>query len=106
MPHIRLCALGAAMYVHHLYFDQDRASRTTGKNGPNDTMRGGYLGPEYEQSDIETRLRDMGAKFDVLSSAEVTDAAAVALADEQASGMDAGPDGVWSTRVGGAVDYR
>ena len=89
-------ALGAAMYAHHLYFDQDRASRTTGKNGPNDTMQGGYLGPEYEQSDIETRLRDMGAKFDVLSSAEVTDAAAVALADEQAVGwmqgrMEFGP---------------
>jgi carbamoyltransferase len=89
-------ALGAAMYAHHLYFDQDRASRTTGKNGPNDTMRGGYLGPEYEQSDIETRLRDMGAKFDVLSSAEVTDAAAAALADEQAVGwmqgrMEFGP---------------
>lgn len=89
-------ALGAAMYAHHLYFDQDRASRTTGKNGPNDTMQGGYLGPEYEQSDIETRLRDMGAKFDVLSSAEVTDAAAAALADEQAVGwmqgrMEFGP---------------
>ena len=89
-------ALGAAMYAHHLYFDQDRASRTTGKNGPNDTMQGGYLGPEYEQSDIETRLRDMGAKFDVLSNAEVTDAAAAALADEQAVGwmqgrMEFGP---------------
>ena len=89
-------ALGAAMYAHHLYFDQDRASRTIGKNGPNDTMQGGYLGPEYEQSDIETRLRDMGAKFDVLSSAEVTDAAAAALADEQAVGwmqgrMEFGP---------------
>ena len=89
-------ALGAAMYAHHLYFDQDRASRTTGKNGPNDTMQGGYLGPEYEQSDIETRLRNMGAKFDVLSSAEVTDAAAAALADEQAVGwmqgrMEFGP---------------
>ncbi|MDC0987148.1 carbamoyltransferase, partial [Alphaproteobacteria bacterium] len=89
-------ALGAAMYAHHLYFDQDRALRTTGKNGPNDTMQGGYLGPEYEQSDIETRLRDMGAKFDVLSSAEVTDAAAAALADEQAVGwmqgrMEFGP---------------
>ena len=89
-------ALGAAMYAHHLYFDQDWASRTTGKNGPNDTMQGGYLGPEYEQSDIETRLRDMGAKFDVLSNAEVTDAAAAALADEQAVGwmqgrMEFGP---------------
>ncbi len=89
-------ALGAAMYAHHLYFDQDRASRTKGKNGPNDTMQGGYLGPEYEQSDIETRLRDMGAKFDVLSNAEVTDAAAAALADEQAVGwmqgrMEFGP---------------
>ena len=89
-------ALGAAMYAHHLYFDQDRASRTTGKNGPNDTMQGGYLGPEYEQSDIETRLRNMGAKFDVLSSAQVTDAAAAALADEQAVGwmqgrMEFGP---------------
>jgi carbamoyltransferase len=89
-------ALGAAMYAHHLYFDQDRAPRTTGKNGPDDTMQGGYLGPEYQQSDIEARLRDLGAKFDVLSSEDATAAAAAALANEQAVGwmqgrMEFGP---------------
>ena len=89
-------ALGAAMYAHHTYFDQDRAPRTAGPNGPADTMRGGYLGPEYEQSDIEVRLTKMGAKFEILSPEALTDAAASALADEQAVGwmqgrMEFGP---------------
>ena len=89
-------ALGAAIYAHHTYFDQDRAPRTAGPNGPADTMRGGYLGPEYEQSDIEARLSEMGAKFEVLSPDKLTDMAASALADEQAVGwmqgrMEFGP---------------
>ncbi|MBT5110264.1 MAG: carbamoyltransferase [Rhodospirillaceae bacterium] len=89
-------ALGAAMYAHHTYFDQDRAPRTAGPNGPTDTMRGGYLGPEYEQSDIEARLTELGAKFEVLSPDKLTDSAATALADEQAVGwmqgrMEFGP---------------
>ncbi|MBC8451805.1 MAG: carbamoyltransferase [Rhodospirillaceae bacterium] len=89
-------ALGAAMYAHHIYFNQDRAPRTIGSNGPADAMRGGYLGPEYEQTDIEARLTGMGAKFEVLSDVAMIDTAANALATEQAVGwmngrMEFGP---------------
>ncbi len=89
-------ALGAAMYAHHIYFNQNRAPRTVGANGPEDTMCGGYLGPEFEQGDIEARLTEMGAKFAVLADEELTDASANALANEQAVGwmngrMEFGP---------------
>lgn len=84
------------MYAHHIYFNQDRAPRTTGANGSEDTMRSGYLGPEFEQSDIEARLTELGAKFETLSDDALTDASANALANEQAVGwmngrMEFGP---------------
>jgi carbamoyltransferase len=89
-------ALGAALCAQHLHFDQPRAPRPTGPNGPTDTMRGGYLGPEFEQDDIEARLKNAGAKFESLTDAELTEAAAQALANEQAVGwmngrMEFGP---------------
>ena len=54
-------ALGAALAAYHGYLDQDRKT-CTGL----DHMRGSYLGPEFAQADIETRLRNAGAEFEVL----------------------------------------
>ncbi|MFT6582689.1 MAG: carbamoyltransferase [Alphaproteobacteria bacterium] len=89
-------ALGAALCAQHLHFDQPRAPRHTGPNGPTDTMRGGYLGPEYEQDDIEARLKSAGAIFETLTDKALTEATAQALANEQAVGwmngrMEFGP---------------
>jgi carbamoyltransferase len=89
-------ALGAAFSAHHQHFNQDRAPRIMGTTGPLDTMKGGYLGPEYDQSDIEARLTNAGAKFETLSDEALTKSAAQALSNEKALGwmngrMEFGP---------------
>lgn len=83
-------ALGAALAAHHLHFGQPR----TGSG--HDKMRGSYLGPQFEQAEIERRLTAVGAIFTVLSDNELFDSAAEALAEEKALGwfqgrMEFGP---------------
>jgi carbamoyltransferase len=85
-------ALGAALVACHLHKSQPR----TPLNGSADRMRGSYLGPQFEQADIERRLAAAGAKFETLSDADIVEAAAQALADEKALGwfqgrMEFGP---------------
>ncbi len=77
-------ALGAALTAHYQFFDKPRVARA------GDSMRGSYLGPEYEQADIEARLRKAGARFTVLSDVELTDQCARALAEEKALGWHQG----------------
>jgi carbamoyltransferase len=77
-------AIGAALAAYHLF-----------KRGPRvvtdqDGMRGSYLGPVYEQHDIERRLREAGAKFDVLDDAELLDTCATDLAEGRALGWHQG----------------
>jgi len=85
-------ALGAALAAYHSHHGGDR----TAVCRP-DAMSGSYLGPEYSQSDIESRLRALGARFDVASDDEaVIQATADALASGQAIGwfqgrMEFGP---------------
>jgi len=81
-------ALGAALAAA---FQNHQARRL-----PGDRMKGSYLGPEYSQAEIEQRLRAAGAAFEVLSEADLLDACAEALAQEQALGwfqgrMEFGP---------------
>lgn len=54
-------ALGAALAAYHGYLDQDRKP-CAGL----DHMQGSYLGPEFQQADIEKRLSATGAIFEVL----------------------------------------
>ena len=84
-------ALGAALTAYHLYQDQPRPS-----NGHTDTMSGSYLGPEFAQHEIETRLRAAGADFETLSDDALIERTAEALSDGQAVGwfqgrMEFGP---------------
>ena len=84
-------ALGAAMTAHYHHKGEPRVTDTS-----KDAMRGSYLGPVYEQQDIEERLRKAGAKFDVYSDAETIEKSADALASERAIGwmqgrMEFGP---------------
>ncbi len=84
-------ALGAALCAYHLYKDQPRQVDSGG-----DSMRGGYLGPAFEQADIEKRLTASGARYAVLDDGALTDAAARALAGGEAVGwfqgaMEFGP---------------
>ena len=83
-------ALGAALAVHHIHLKEPRT--VTGQ----DKMRGSYLGPQFEQADIEKRLTAAGAKFTLLSDEQLFAAGVNALAEGKALGwfqgrMEFGP---------------
>jgi carbamoyltransferase len=84
-------ALGAALAGYHIFKDGPRAA-----HGRKDAMAGSYLGPAFAQAEIERRLTAAGAKFEVLSDAELTARASADLADGLALGwfqgrMEFGP---------------
>ena len=83
-------ALGAALCATHLL---NGAPRQT--NGA-DAMQGAFLGPGFAQDDIEARLGEVGARFEVLEDAALIDSCARALAAGEAVGwfqgrMEFGP---------------
>jgi len=84
-------ALGAALST---YYGMLEGARPPG-NG-HDRMRGAYLGPLFEQDDVERRLTDSGARFETLTESEMIARAARDLADGKALGwfqgrMEFGP---------------
>jgi carbamoyltransferase len=84
-------ALGAALAAWHGFLGNPRTPGNT-----LDGMSGAYLGPSYEQADIETRLSAAGAKFSVMSDDNMIAATADALAAGKAIGwmqgrMEFGP---------------
>jgi len=84
-------ALGAALIGYHHFQNQPRKL-----NGKIDGMKGSYLGPQFTQSDIETRLTAAGAKFSSLSDVDTIEQTARALQDGKAVGwfqgrMEFGP---------------
>lgn len=83
-------ALGAALAAHYWHLDQPR------KVSPTDSMRGAYLGPEFKSDDIEKRLTQAKAKYEVLTDSDVIEKTAQALSDGKAIGwfqgrMEFGP---------------
>lgn len=56
-------ALGAALSVYYGFAGQER------KSSSGDRMKGSYLGPEFLQTDIEQRLHQAGAVFEVVDDA-------------------------------------
>ena len=85
-------AIGAALVAYHLQHGKPRVPL----NGHVDHMKGAFLGPAFDQADIERRLGQAGARFEVLSDAQLIDAAARALVEEKALGwfqgrMEFGP---------------
>ena len=84
-------ALGAALVGYHGFKRQPRKL-----NGSMDGMKGSYLGPAYDQGEIETQLKDAGAVFRTLTEADMIDRTAKALAEGKAVGwfqgrMEFGP---------------
>ena len=84
-------ALGAALTGYYGFGRQRRVV-----NGAMDGMKGSYLGPAYDQTEIEAELTDAGAVFKTLSEAEMIQKTAKALADGKAVGwfqgrMEFGP---------------
>ncbi len=55
-------ALGAAFAAWHLHLGKERAL-----NGALDGMQGSYLGPSYDQAEMERRLAAAGARFEVFA---------------------------------------
>src|SRR5262249_8019818 len=80
-------ALGAALAVYHA--ENYGSERKTGTQQP-DAMRGAYLGPAYEQPDIERRLSECGAVFGVVDDGALIERTAAALANGQAVGWHQG----------------
>lgn len=79
-------ALGAALLAWHTHAQQPRVV-PAGRDG----MQGAYLGPAYSQTDIEQRLRAMGAVFEVAPTEKaMIDATAKALVAGKAVGWHQG----------------
>jgi carbamoyltransferase len=84
-------ALGAALAGYHLFKGGARKA-----DGRKDSMQGAYLGPEFDQAEIEKRLTAAGAKFEVLTDEALTARASADLASGLALGwfqgrMEFGP---------------
>jgi carbamoyltransferase len=84
-------ALGAAYALHHIHFDKPRDNPKK-----KDSMQGSYLGPGFEQAEVEKRLNKIGAKYIVLSDESLFDTVVNALVDGKAVGwfqgrMEFGP---------------
>ena len=77
-------AVGAALVAAHMYKGESRGS------GALDGMQGSYLGPSYEQADIERRLKAAGAMFDSIDDAGVIERSATSLVDGKALGWHQG----------------
>jgi len=83
-------ALGAAYLAWHHELNNPRQPASK------DAMKGSFLGPDFEQSSIEERLRTTGAVFDVLTEEEITGRTAEVLSEGCAVGwfngrMEFGP---------------
>jgi carbamoyltransferase len=84
-------ALGAALATYYLHAGRPRSA-------PNvlDNMFGAYLGPAFDQQEIERRLANVGARYQTLDQAVMVQTCAQALADGNAIGwfqghMEFGP---------------
>jgi carbamoyltransferase len=84
-------ALGAALAVWYLYHDKERIV-SQGR----DAMKGAYLGPEFNDNEIEKELKACGAVYKKLSKEDLIEQVATALVDKKAVGwmqgrMEFGP---------------
>ncbi len=84
-------ALGAALFTWYSYLDNDRRAETG-----RDFQKGSYLGPSYENEEIEGFLKRQGASYKRLSRAELINAVAELIAQEKVIGwfqgrMEFGP---------------
>ena len=83
-------AVGAALGAYYLMSNQPRTVN------PVDSMKGSYLGPEFDQQNIEQRLKAAGAVSTTVSDAELINITAQALVESKAVGwfqgrMEFGP---------------
>ena len=83
-------ALGAALSIWHLHYRNERTS--SGR----DAMQGSFLGPKFNDAEIESELDASGAVYRKLSDEDVIETVASSLANQKAVGwmqgrMEFGP---------------
>ena len=83
-------SLGAALALWHIELRQNRTINNK------DSMSGSYLGPEYSQNEVEKRLKEIGANFEVLDDEQLIEKTALELCEGKAVGwfqgrMEFGP---------------
>ena len=84
-------ALGAALSTWYIHHSNKRTVSST-----RDAMKGSYLGPEFNDAEIEAELKACGAAYTKRSENDLIDEIAEALANEKAIGwmqgrMEFGP---------------
>lgn len=80
-------ALGAAFAT---YYDENQQESRAITTSQLDAMQGAYLGPHFEQSEIEERLRSVGGIFCTAGDQELIAQTAAALASGKAVGWHQG----------------
>ncbi len=83
-------SLGSALALWHIEKKNKRIINNI------DQMKGSYLGPEYSQSEIEKKLKDIGANYEILSESDILERSAEDLSKGNAVGwfqgrMEFGP---------------
>ncbi len=83
-------SLGAALSYWHIELNNIR------EINKDDSMQGSYLGPEYNQKDIEKELSNLGANFEILDEHKIADKTSEKLKDGNVIGwfqgrMEFGP---------------
>ncbi len=83
-------SLGAALGLWHIELKKNRIINDR------DSMKGSYLGPEYFQDEIEKKLKEVGANFEVLDEDELIEKTSSALIEDKVIGwfqgrMEFGP---------------
>ena len=84
-------ALGAALSIWYLHHKKDRNPSSN-----RDSMKGAFLGPGFEDNEIESKLKSLGAVYIKLSEEDLIEEVASALTAEKAVGwmqgrMEFGP---------------
>lgn len=78
-------AIGAALSVYYKVLENPRELRES-----IDSMSGSYLGPEFQQEEIDKQLTTCGAKFSNFSEGEILQKTASALAEGKSVGWMSG----------------
>ena len=91
-------SLGAALAIWHKELKNERKIIFP------DSMKGSYLGPEYSEDDIISRLKKIGAVFETLTKEKITEITADALSKGKAIGwfqgrMEFGPRALGSRSI-------
>ena len=78
-------AIGAALAAYHIMLEQPRSVKVG-----EDLMKGSFLGPQFSQADISSRLSNCKAVYSILPESELINVVAAELAGGKAVGWHSG----------------